>query len=65
MTDIFDAKLLPCPFCGGEATIDGVKIARAFVQCVGCDVETPEYGTAKKATAAWNRRAPHGENRDD
>jgi len=46
-------KLLPCPFCGGEARIKGKKIYR--VAC-GCTART--YGKTKdEAVAAWNRRA--------
>lgn len=54
-------KLLPCPFCGGEAVLcigEG-----GYIQCASCLGTMPyqyglEYSEGKaKAIAAWNRRA--------
>lgn len=68
-----DAKLLPCPFCGGEACVsigrhimsDFGSDAYAYVTCGECWASTDEvYGDkvdeseiVKQAVAAWNRRA--------
>ena len=56
-------KLLPCPFCGGEAHIKEVVSACSVVYTVGCpDSECMGFETllckptSEEATAAWNRR---------
>ena len=63
-------KLLPCPFCGGEASAEQcVRVDYYGDWVVGCDNEQccakPEVLAAIKsaAIAAWNRRtpAPEGE----
>ena len=58
MSDYY--KLLPCPFCGGEATVmleqgsSGNKAYCCF--CLDCDAET--YGdTDDEAVQKWNSRA--------
>ena len=55
-------KLLPCPFCGGEAMLrewsSGTHYYR--VECVDleyCDCHGVSYSTVEEAIAAWNRRA--------
>lgn len=53
-------KLLPCPFCGGEAEIDGINNGNPFM--VYCDACGLEFGRDKQfysyqAKEAWNRRA--------
>lgn len=56
-------KLLPCPFCGGTATMMNAqkffdRRGKYFITCLECGVETPRTGrTRKEAFAAWNRRA--------
>lgn len=56
-------ELLPCPFCGGKATMMNAqklfeRRSKYFVTCLECGVETPRTGrTRKEAFAAWNRRA--------
>jgi len=46
-------KLLPCPFCGGEAHLfDG-----NWVECTKCGCQTPET-FEEVAISAWNRRTP-------
>lgn len=52
-------KLLPCPFCGGEAKICHVHIASGWhweVICQECGCCTDGYGKDWRAIAAWNRR---------
>ncbi len=62
-----EAKLLPCPFCGGEAHLDRHDI---FCDC-GARIDIPQYVHGKVSIAgfptyeeaiqkmidAWNRRA--------
>ena len=50
-------KLLPCPFCGGEAELFNGGPGRAFIMCDGCRC-TSDDGTTERIVAAWNRRAP-------
>lgn len=54
---IDDVKLLPCPFCGGEAILlkDHKKFG-LYVACTVCAACTIT-GTQPEAIAAWNRRA--------
>ena len=53
-------ELLPCPFCGGEAHIDGTSWTtrdgkdQAWVTCKSCKTYGP---SSTNAIAAWNRRA--------
>jgi Lar family restriction alleviation protein len=57
-----ELKLLPCPFCGGDATIganeyyDGANTF--YIYCTSCGVQqmTTKIRT-DEAIAAWNRRA--------
>lgn len=55
-----EPELLPCPFCGGEAHIDGTSWTtrngkdQAWVTCKKCHTYGP---SSTDATAAWNRRA--------
>ena len=69
-----DDKLLPCPFCGGEAKIivermrDGnVGYDTKRVECQSCHVQTKrricdgyycKYYTDEEAIAEWNTRKP-------
>jgi len=55
------ARLLPCPFCGGEAEIWRAHMERtAWIGCMGkCSVlVSREYKTDAEAIAAWNTRVP-------
>lgn len=54
------AALLPCPFCGGEATV-GPTATMYIVECnnAGCSANPDSIAVFKHAAiAAWNRRAP-------
>lgn len=54
-------ELLSCPFCGGEAHIDGTSWTtrdgkdQAWATCRKCGTYGP---SSTDAVAAWNRRAP-------
>jgi len=56
-------KLLPCPFCGGEADIEEISgnpfTNESYTWAVGCkDCNIGWYKETKEdAIAAWNRRA--------
>lgn len=58
-----ELKLLPCPFCGGEAKIreiDAVFWDRC-IECRTCYCKTGEYNNVDHTAqmiAAWNRRPP-------
>lgn len=59
-------ELKPCPFCGGEAHIDGTTWRPsdgeevAWVVCKLCNAYGPTF-PVKEAIAAWNRRTPPAE----
>lgn len=49
-------ELKPCPFCGGEAVVDGCDDALWVVICKKCYIETSLQSTEQDAIDAWNRR---------
>ena len=60
-------ELLPCPFCGGKASLLWDQISgrtASFVKCsvCGCGARTQqvvistEYSSDEKAAELWNRR---------
>lgn len=62
-----EIKLLPCPFCGGEAELIGHYIKgvpndfQYFVRCKKCKARPQQFYTFKKkekAVEAWNTRRP-------
>lgn len=51
-------KLKPCPFCGGEASINRPSGRMLFcVVCDDCDANSGYYFTEEDAARAWNSRA--------
>lgn len=60
MTD----KLKPCPFCGGEASLDKIKTVKGWfeylVWCAddNCACQNASYRTKEEAIEAWNTRKP-------
>jgi len=56
-----ETTLLPCPFCGGEASRRLFYGARYGVYCDECDARVGGlFNTEAEAIAAWNARAEHG-----
>ena len=64
-------KLMPCPFCGGEADTHACaelenEVARIIfggkygAHCKVCRVATPPHSSEEEAIEAWNRRADTG-----
>lgn len=53
-------KLLPCPFCGGEAEI--AESEESFIRCRKCGIESPSFYSggekqnSKNAVKYWNTR---------
>lgn len=67
-----EIKLLPCPFCGGEAKLErkvvcyghGEYVEVAYIKCEECSCRTGEMWNGnieqrvKDAIQSWNRRKP-------
>lgn len=52
-----DAKLKPCPFCGGEAEVWVSDVTdRAIVYCTVCDAQIRIRQNEQEAIEAWNHR---------
>lgn len=49
-------KLKPCPFCGGEAIIDGCDGGVWIVICNKCDASIGCKETEREAIEEWNLR---------
>ena len=55
-------EIKPCPFCGGEAVVDGTTWRASdgeevcWISCRSCNGSSPA-DTPAEAIAAWNRRA--------
>jgi len=52
-------KLLPCPFCGGEAELTGFEAPEFWVWCPNCKASTDAHTCKGGAIAAWNTRAAY------
>jgi len=53
-------KLLPCPFCGGEANVFQFDTDDAYVACSQCNgTNGVNYPSEEAAIAAWNTRTPN------
>lgn len=55
-----EIKLLPCPFCGGEAKVieNNCYTDIHSVMCKNCFSESDRYHTQDEAIEAWNTRKP-------
>ncbi len=55
-----EIKLLPCPFCGGEAEYcKGDWIGKEYwVKCTKCSCKTSLSNNYKKPIEEWNTRKP-------
>lgn len=49
-------KLLPCPFCGGEARWG--TVLKTWIVCESCGFETPYSQDTEKTERLWNTRKP-------
>ena len=49
-------KLKPCPFCGGEAFIDGSDEILWIAVCKKCNASIEYKETEQEAIEAWNKR---------
>ena len=56
-------ELLPCPFCGGDAKLNGYMFNVWTVDCSSCEVHTRvDYHCSDpkaKAIETWNKRQSH------
>jgi Lar family restriction alleviation protein len=54
-----EAKLRPCPFCGGEATLVGYglpAIRTYYVECSQCKAPIDDAESEHEAIKKWNTR---------
>ena len=51
-----ELNLLPCPFCGGQATPEFSDYS-SYVSCEECDISTRACTHPDEAAFFWNRRA--------
>lgn len=52
-------NLLPCPFCGGEATVQTTRHGYPpmhWVRCVPCEASAGAFHSRESAAKAWNSR---------
>ena len=48
--------LLPCPFCGGKASLYEDYTGHWLVQCDSCGISTLKKGSIEAVILDWNRR---------
>ena len=58
-----EIKLLPCPFCGGEASElkyfpHNARRIKTRIYCKNCRVNSGDWGRKDFAIKAWNTRKP-------
>ena len=53
-----EIKLLPCPFCGGEAELDIDDLGNWLVRCKKCFCRTSRSMSKFFPTVSWNTRKP-------
>ena len=54
-----EIKLLPCPFCGGEAILHHNGLTeKDHVTCLSCCCRTKDSITKEEAIKQWNTRKP-------
>lgn len=53
-----EIKLLPCPFCGGEAELDIDDLGNWLVRCKKCFCRTSRSMSKFYPTVSWNTRKP-------
>jgi Lar family restriction alleviation protein len=53
-----ETKLLPCPFCGGEAYIEQIGTPRqsCVVECGSCGLRHDSGDEGQRCGTSWNRR---------
>ena len=56
MTSTVNAKLKPCPFCGGHATLIYDNHEGYQIYCDDCDIMTDIDYDKDKIIDAWNKR---------
>ena len=49
-------ELLPCPFCGGKAALEGFDAPEYWVWCLECKASTDMHTCKQPAIDAWNKR---------
>jgi Lar family restriction alleviation protein len=56
---VSEIKLLPCPFCGGEAILHHNGLTeKDHVTCLDCCCRTKDSITKEEAIKQWNTRKP-------
>lgn len=67
-----ERKLLPCPFCGGEAKLKTFtsrgwlyKVTTHYVACTVCNCQTQVQFEEDEAAEIWNRRVDNEQRKAD
>ena len=53
-----EIKLLPCPFCGGEAKVSNLNFNQYLIFCKDCWAETKPTTGFENTITKWNTRKP-------